>query len=89
MYERSQVETIDERMREFDNPLLQVVVGPRQTGKSTMISQALGRQKIESLYVSADDPIEPTVSWLRTEWQQARNMTRGNTRPVLLVIDEI
>ena len=89
MYERSQVETIDERMREFDNPLLQVVVGPRQTGKSTMISQALGRQKIESLYASADDPIEPTVSWLRTEWQQARNMTRGNTRPVLLVIDEI
>ena len=34
MYERSQVETIDERMREFDNPLLQVVVGPRQTGRA-------------------------------------------------------
>ena len=89
MYERSQVKVIAERMQEFDNPLLQVVVGPRQTGKSTMISQALGGQKVESLYVSADDPIEPTVSWLRTEWQQARNMTRGNARPVILVIDEI
>lgn len=89
MYERSQVETIFERMREFDNPLLQVVVGPRQTGKSTMINQALGRQKVESLYISADDPIEPTVSWLRTEWQQARNMTRGNVRPGILVVDEI
>lgn len=89
MYERSQVKVIAERMQEFDNPLLQVVVGPRQTGKSTMISQALGGQKVESLYVSADDPIEPTVSWLRMEWQQARNMTRGNARPVILVIDEI
>ena len=40
MYERLQVATISERMAERDNPLLQVVVGPRQTGKSTMIAQA-------------------------------------------------
>ena len=41
MYERAQVQTISNRMSEFENPLLQVVVGPRQTGKSTMVTQAL------------------------------------------------
>lgn len=89
MYERRQVATIEQRMREPDNPLIQVVVGPRQTGKSTMISQALGRWEAESHYVSADDPVSPSVGWLRTEWQQARNMTRGNACHVVLVIDEI
>lgn len=89
MYERAQVQTISNRMSELENPLLQVVVGPRQTGKSTMVAQALAYQQYESVYVSADDPIEPSVSWLATEWQQARNMTRGNKVPVVLVIDEI
>lgn len=89
MYERRQVKTIAKRMSEADNPLIQVVVGPRQTGKSTMLTQALARQKTERVYVSADDPLEPSGAWLRTEWQQARNLTRGGTRTVLLVIDEI
>ena len=89
MYERLQVATISERMAERDNPLLQVVVGPRQTGKSTMIAQALSHQKAEYSYVSADDPLVPSVDWLRTEWQQARNLTRGNARPAILVVDEI
>lgn len=88
MYERAQVQTISNRMSEFENPLLQVVVGPRQTGKSTMVAQALKYQQCENVYVSADDPIEPSASWLTAEWQQARNMTRGKN-PVILVIDEI
>lgn len=89
MYERRQVQVIRTRMAEVDNPLLQVVVGPRQTGKSTMLSQGLKSQDCPSHFVSADDPVTPSVGWLRTEWQQARNMTRGNTQPALLIVDEI
>ena len=40
MYQRKQVKTLLDRLGE-DDPLIQVVVGPRQTGKSTMIAQAL------------------------------------------------
>ena len=36
MFERSYVETIVERIAEENNPLMQVVVGPRQTVKSTI-----------------------------------------------------
>lgn len=45
MFERSQVNIIAGRMTETDNPLMQVVVGPRQTGKSTMIAQALKKMR--------------------------------------------
>lgn len=41
MFQRHQVQTIAARMVEDGSPLIQVVVGPRQTGKSTMLSQAL------------------------------------------------
>ena len=41
MYQRDKVALIKQRLLEEDNPLIQVVVGPRQTGKSTMIGQAL------------------------------------------------
>ncbi len=94
MYEREQVETISRRITEMDNPLMQVVVGPRQTGKSTMIAQALNRVDqarggIEHRYVSADDALFPSIEWLRTEWQQARNVARSTGRRTVFVIDEV
>ena len=89
MYERGQVETIVRRIAERENPLMQVIVGPRQTGKSTMLTQALAKVDLESHVVSADDPLDPSPEWLQTEWQQARNMTCGNERSVVLAIDEV
>ena len=88
MYERAQVETIRQRMAEAENPLIQVVTGPRQTGKSTMLGQALAGQAARSHFVSADDAIVPTTSWLQQEWQQARNLARA-AGGALLVVDEV
>ena len=89
MFERAQVDRIASRMTERDNPLIQVVVGPRQTGKSTMIAQALKKSSVTNHFVSADDAIVPSASWLQTEWQQARNLARDTQAPVVLVVDEI
>lgn len=87
MFERSQVDTVANRIVERDSPYIQVIVGPRQTGKTTMISQALARTGALHHFVSADDAITPSTQWLETEWQQARNMARE--APVVLVVDEI
>lgn len=38
---------------------------------------------------SDDDVIAPNVEWLRTEWQQARNLQRDSDRPAILVLDEV
>ena len=90
MFERCQVQTIANRIQEANNPLIQVVVGPRQTGKSTMISQALRRTTdVTAHYVSADDALVPSAQWLATEWQQARNMAKASGGRVVLVVDEV
>lgn len=89
MFQRQIAETIAERMREDDNPLMQVVAGPRQTGKSTAIAQALELVDRPAHSASADDVIAPDVEWLRTEWQQARNLQRGSGKPTVLVLDEV
>ena len=89
MFERHYVKTIVDRISEANNPLMQVVVGPRQTGKSTMLGQALAKVDTEQFFISADDAIVPSEEWLQVEWQQARNATRSGSRPVVLVVDEI
>jgi predicted AAA+ superfamily ATPase len=89
MYQRPQTETIVSRMKETDNPLMQAIVGPRQSGKSTMIAQALERVDIPHHSVSADDLLAPDGEWLRTEWQQARILQRSVGGPALLVVDEV
>ena len=89
MFQRHQVKTIASRMVEANNPLIQVVVGPRQTGKSTMLAQALEAVNLERSFVSADDAITPNPEWLQSEWQQARNMTRNGLQPVIFVVDEV
>lgn len=89
MFERKQVATLRSRLQETNNPLLQVVVGPRQTGKSTILAQALASLDFPISSVSADDAIVPTTDWLQLEWQQARNMTAKGSRVAILAIDEI
>lgn len=89
MYERSQVKTIAQRIEEADNPLIQVVVGPRQTGKSTMIAQALEYVSTPVHSVSADDVLVPSTAWLQEEWQQARNLQKRTGGQAALIIDEV
>lgn len=89
MYERAQVDTMATRMHERENPLMQVVVGSRQTGKSTMIAQALRKADVRNHFVSADDAIIPSEQWLRTEWQQARNEAMRDSSPMVLIVDEV
>ena len=85
MFQRKIVEIIAARMWEDDNRPIQVVAGPRQTGKSTAIAQALEKVDKPANSASADDVIAPDVEWLRTEWQQARNLQRDSDRPAILV----
>lgn len=89
MYQRSQVDTLVDRLLERDIWTMQLVVGPRQTGKSTMLAQALDKVSIERHFVSADDVASPNEAWIEREWQVARNMTRGGSEPVALCIDEV
>jgi len=68
-------------------PLLQVVVGPRQVGKSTAAQQIEKRLAWPSHSASADSALPHPPEWIETQWQLARlKSEQGKT---LLVLDEI
>ena len=86
MYKRKLVSILVDRLSE-PRQFLQIVTGPRQTGKTTAVLQALKDLSINSHYVSADDPNLIGSEWLRNEWEQARAIAKG--KEAVLVIDEI
>jgi uncharacterized protein len=84
LYERSFVSQLEQRLF-ADNPRIQVLVGPRQVGKTTGIKQLLARYPFASHYANADDLLNTDRTWLLEQWQKA--MSLGGQ--ALLIIDEI
>ncbi len=75
---------LKERLRE-DLNFIQVVLGPRQVGKTTGLQQIVKSWQGPSLMISADELITPTTGWLQLNWERAKNLGTG----ALFVIDEI
>jgi len=66
------------------NGLLQVLLGPRQVGKTTSILHYLDESHPGAhLYISADGVLNATHEWLREHWDRAASEGK------LLVVDEI
>ncbi|MDR1649049.1 MAG: ATP-binding protein [Synergistaceae bacterium] len=89
MFARILVSQLAERLNE-PRRFIQIVAGPRQTGKTTAVVQAL--EKIEKTntprrFVSADDPNLLSSEWLRNEWEQARALAKAGE--AILAIDEV
>jgi predicted AAA+ superfamily ATPase len=66
---------------------LQVVVGPRQVGKTTAARTVAGRWQGPVHVAAADLPLPPGPEWIETQWLLARRQLAR--RPVLLVLDEV
>ncbi len=81
---RDFVNILEKRLKE-SSPLIQVVLGPRQVGKTTGIKQLLDKIKTHSIYASADDVISPGREWLLENWQKALLQGAGT----VLIIDEV
>lgn len=83
-YERAFVAQIENRLR-GEAPLIQVLVGPRQVGKTTGMRQLLARTPGNHHYANADDLLVADRTWLLEQWQKALLLGDGT----LLVVDEI
>ena len=68
---------------------MQVLAGPRQTGKTTLVRQVMEASKISSHYASADEPTLRDRTWLEQQWDVARLQARERKAGALLVLDEI
>jgi len=87
MFTRRLVPQLVERMSE-PRHFIQIVVGPRQTGKTTAVLQALERLDLPRRFVTADDPNLASVLWIQNEWELARAEAKAKGETIL-VIDEI
>ena len=69
---------------------MQVVLGPRQVGKTTLVGQVLRAIDLPHLSVSADGVGAGSPAWLEQQWEAARLMKVASGAPAfLLVVDEI
>lgn len=68
---------------------IQVIVGPRQVGKTTLALQILDRWPGPKIYQTADQPSPPGQRWLIEEWEKARALEVKSKKETLLIIDEI
>ena len=87
MYERDFVRTIADRLGE-PRSFLQIVVGPRQTGKSTAVAQALGHVGLPTVEFSFDRPRDLRARKLEEEWERARRLASKEGEAVLF-LDEV
>ena len=89
MFERPLVDRLVARLEE-PRRLIQAVVGPRQSGKTTAATQAQARldgRGWRTMYASGDEPLIPGPGWIDQQWQLARGLVGGV--PVVLVLDEV
>lgn len=75
------------RLRE-PRRFIQVVAGPRQVGKSTLVQQVTQTLDASVRMVSADEPTLRGAQWIAQQWEAARLSIDDKTGAVL-VLDEI
>lgn len=89
MFERPHLQNIIKRIQE-PRRFIQVLLGPRQVGKTTLVFQLLERHKMPYHFASADAIAASNVTWLEQQWETARlKMDQVEAEEFLLVIDEI
>ena len=68
---------------------IQVVAGPRQVGKTTIINQLLEKTKYNYIYETGDAIEGNPSAWIEQIWNTARFRIKSGTKEVILIIDEI
>ena len=88
-FRRKQSDIVLARLNESRGKI-QVIVGPRQVGKSTLMDQVLPVCSIPYTLAKADNVDPHDIGWIKRTWESARGvMIAKNQQEHLLVIDEI
>ena len=89
MFERIELQQLTKVIQE-PRKFIQVIVGPRQVGKTTLVTQLIQKYKEPYLFVAADSQGNANSVWLQQQWEIARTQLKQNGgNDFLLLIDEI
>ncbi len=87
MYRRDISHTLEKRLTE-PRRFMQIVVGPRQTGKTTAVKQALRSGSFPLVHLDAERLMSLPETQIAIQWEQARQLAQREGTAVLF-IDEI
>lgn len=85
MHQRSIFNELLARIKE-PRKFIQVLLGPRQVGKTTLVLDLEKRLKIPVHYISADTATLEDLTWIKAQWETARE--KASTE-ALFIIDEV
>ena len=68
---------------------IQIVLGARQVGKTTLVNQVMSARAGKQIMVNADDLRGDDRGWLVSHWERARRLAGDGEGPVVFVVDEI
>jgi len=88
-YTRPRAKLLAQRLEE-PRRFIQVVSGPRQVGKTTLVQQVLAASDMVFRYASADEPTLRGRQWIEEQWDAARLLQRREgAKGVVLALDEV
>lgn len=89
MYQRRHLNILKSRMAE-PRRRMQIVMGPRQVGKSTLVGQFTEEVSVPFDFFAADGVNRFDSSWIPNKWQQVRmRMDIHSEQEHILIIDEV
>ena len=89
-YQRAEKANIQKRLQDEPRRFIQVIYGPRQVGKTTLVRQVIKDMDAPNTLVAADAVPATDRVWIAQQWETARLKQAQNPEaPYLLVIDEV
>jgi predicted AAA+ superfamily ATPase len=89
MIVRTQEKLLKKRLKE-PRKFIQVILGPRQVGKTTLVLKVLEDIGCKNFFATADDVVDSQTTWIEQVWESARlRLLNQVEKEFLLVIDEI
>lgn len=70
------------RLRE-PRRFLQIVTGPRQVGKTTLVTQTVLKSRQPYHFASADEPTLRHIEWIEVQWNTARLLIKESKQKKL------
>ncbi|REG94418.1 ATP-binding protein [Algoriphagus antarcticus] len=89
-YQRSEKIQIQKRLHDEPRMFIQVIYGPRQVGKTTLVRQIMKDINWQHTLVAADAVPATDKVWIAQQWENARvKQSASPDVPYILVIDEV
>lgn len=89
-YQRIEKVGLLKRLKDEPRRFIQVIYGPRQIGKTTLVRQIMAELDYPSVMIAADAVPAGDGVWISQQWENARiRQQQQPDKPFLLVIDEV